>query len=87
MDRAGDHTISLELAQMLRQHALGDAGHLAPEFAEAPFAVTQVEQDQRFPTTADHRERVFDRAISRLLRWRWKRHGIFFGTMDENTAY
>ncbi len=54
--------VLLQRAKLLCQHALGDAGHPPPQFAEALGAALQVIEDDALPLAVDQVERRLDRA-------------------------
>jgi type II secretory pathway predicted ATPase ExeA len=53
--------IGFQLAELLRQHLLGDRGYRALEVGEAQnLAAEQMEQDQQLPPAFDELERLLD---------------------------
>src|SRR6266436_6559157 len=62
IDLADDQPVLLQRAELLGQHALGDAGHPLAQFAEPLRAALQVEEDHTLPLAVDQVERRLDRA-------------------------
>src|SRR6267378_1908923 len=62
IDLADHQMVVLERTELLGQHALGNAGHPPPQFAEALGAMLQVIEDDAFPLAIDQIERRFNRA-------------------------
>ena len=50
------------VAKLLGQHALGNAGHPPPQFAEALGAILQMIEDDALPFAVDQIEGRLDRA-------------------------
>ncbi len=50
---ARNNTIAFELAQLLRQHSLRDAGYCALQFTEALGVVPKMPENHQFPFSAD----------------------------------
>src|ERR1700722_9352328 len=59
---SNDEPVVLERAELLGQHALGDAGHPAPQLAEALRSLLQVIENDAFPLAVDEVECRLDRA-------------------------
>ncbi len=59
VDFALDDAVAFQLAQVLREHFMGDAGGEALEFAEAVDAVIEAPQDPRLPFPANHGDSGF----------------------------
>ena len=55
--------ISLELAQLLRQHFLCDARYQPPQFSEPVSALMQPPENERFPFATDDIDRSLNRTI------------------------
>jgi hypothetical protein len=66
VDGAGDDAVGLELAEVLGEHLLGDAGDLAAQLGEAVGALVEPPEDQGFPLAAEDVEGGFDGAVVRL---------------------
>src|ERR1700744_1695022 len=57
-----DEPVLLQRAELLGQHALGNPGHPATQFAKALSAGLQMKQDHALPLAIDQVERCLDRA-------------------------
>ena len=52
-----DNAVCLQLSELLDQHFLTDTRQHPPQFAKAAALPVQVEEHERFPFPANHRQR------------------------------
>ena len=62
IDLADHEPVLFQRAELLGQHALGDAGHPPPQLAEALGAILQMVEDDALPFAVDQIEGRLDRA-------------------------
>src|SRR5205814_8342149 len=91
IDGADDQAIILQRAQLLGQHALGDAGHQPPQLAKALGAALEVVEDDALPLAVDQIEGRLDGA-ARPMREIPPFHACFpnsiqTGTNSQNLQY
>ena len=67
-NRALDQSIGFEIAELQRQHVLGDPGNCAAQLAEAVLALTKQLENLAFPLSGQHSQCAVELA-----------HGLFTG--------
>src|SRR5262245_31456742 len=58
-----NNAVGLEIAEMLREHLLRNAGYVAPQVAEAAWPFADLAEDRRLPLTGDNGDRGCNRAF------------------------
>src|ERR1700730_8218322 len=89
--RATDQPVFLELAQLQREHPLGDVGEQPPQLAEPLGSRRKVEEAPSLPSSADHSQRRFHRApcprVVAAAAHRLELLGTLFDTTTQICAY